>query len=198
VKEADGKYWVRMLADMCKNGKPTLFAVPELLTPIVDYYLQVVRPRMLARQPQLMYEDGAAAASSSSLQHSVVPSHDYFFCKTNGTAPRVEFSTCTSLATMQLIGRPVNAHAFRSAVITTFYSANASQADMDTLANIMSHDAATARNHYYRPQHMRAAEETSQRMMKQLLHAPRPVHDQVEQPEAQPAAQCVSSSSTAP
>jgi hypothetical protein len=173
VKEADGKYWVRMLADMCKNGKPTLFAVPELLTPIMDYYLHIVRPRILARQPQLQnaaHGSAAAAASSGSL-HSVAPSHDYFFCKTNGTAPRVEFSTCTSLATMQLIGRPINAHAFRSAVITTFYSANASQADMDTLANIMSHDAATARNYYYRPQHMRAAEDTSQRMMQQLLPA---------------------------
>jgi len=162
VKEADGKYWVRLLADMCKNGKPTLFAVPELLTPVMDHYLQQVRPRMLARQPAV-----AAAAAAGSQQQA----HDYFFCKSNGTAPRAEFSTCTSLVTTQLIGRAINAHAFRSAVITTFYRANASQADMDTLANIMSHDATTARNYYYRPAHMRAAEDTSQRMIQQLLPA---------------------------
>ena len=28
VKEADGRYWVKMLADMNKNGKPTVFALP--------------------------------------------------------------------------------------------------------------------------------------------------------------------------
>lgn len=175
VKESDGKYWVRLLADMCKNGKPTLFAVPELLTPVMDHYLKHVRPRMLARQPRAPGASGpalAAAAGSSQLTNpplQLQQAHNYFFCKANGTAPRAEFSTCTSLVTMQLIGRPINAHAFRSAVITTFYSANASQADMDTLANIMSHDANTARNYYYRPAHMRAAEETAQRMMTQLL-----------------------------
>ena len=176
VKEADGKYWVRLLADMCKNGKPTLFAVPELLTPIMDHYLEYIRPRMLARQPKAI-ATAAATASAAAAASTSGSAHSYFFCKTNGTAPRTEFSTCTSLVTMQLIGRPINAHAFRSAVITTFYSANASQADMDTLANIMSHDAATARNYYYRPQRMRAAEDTSQRMMKQLL--PNPAHHQL-------------------
>lgn len=151
VKEADGKYWVRLLADMCKNGKPTLFAVPELLTPAVEYYINYVRPCMVARLG------------------NVAQDHDYLFCKTNGTAPRTDFSTCTNLVTMQLIGRPINPHAFRSAVITTFYGTNASQADMDTLATIMSHDATTARNYYYRPVHMHAAEMTSQRMMTELL-----------------------------
>lgn len=168
VKEADEKYWVRLLADMCKNGKPTLFAVPELLTPAMDYYLQHVRPRMIARQaPQKAPPDEGAAAAAGVF--SPAQPHDFVFCKTNGAAPRAEFSTCTSLVTMQLIGRPINAHAFRSAVITTFYSTNASQADMDTLANIMSHDAATARNFYYRPGHIRAAERTAQHMMAQLL-----------------------------
>lgn len=151
IKEADGKYWVRQLADMCKNGKPTLFAVPLLLTPVIDYYLTHVRPRLLVRQ------DG------------ISPAHNYVFCKNNGTAPRTDFSTCTNLVTLQIIGRPINAHAFRAAVITTFYGTNASQADMDTLANIMSHDATTARNYYFRPAHMRAADETSERMMQQLL-----------------------------
>ena len=98
--------------------------------------------------------------------------HDYLFCKNNGTAPRTEFSTCTNVVTQQLIGRPINAHAFRAAVITTFYGANASEADMNTLASIMSHDATTARNFYFRPVYMKAAEETSKRMMEQLLPLP--------------------------
>jgi hypothetical protein len=161
VKEADGKYWVRLLADMCKNGKPTLFSVPELLTPAVDHYFKHVRPQLLARLDPSQ-------------------THDYVFCKRNGTAPRPEFSSCTNLVTMKLIGRSINAHAFRSAVVTTFYGANASQADMDILANIMAHDATTARNFYHRPVHMEAVQETSQRMLQQLLPT-RPAERPVDQ-----------------
>ena len=31
--EDDGRYWVRLLAEMSKNGKPTTFALPLELTP---------------------------------------------------------------------------------------------------------------------------------------------------------------------
>jgi len=65
VKEADGKYWVRLLADMCKNGKPTLFAVPELLTSAMDYYLTHVRPRMVARQAAAAWQVELATAAGA-------------------------------------------------------------------------------------------------------------------------------------
>lgn len=179
IKEADGRYWVRLLADMCKNGKPTLFAIPEILTPAVDYYLTNVRPRMVARQ-QSCHSPAAVHVSEPESASGTCTSiiHDYVFCKNNGAAPRADFSTCTNLVTWQIIGRSVNAHAFRAAVITTFYGANASQADMETLAAIMSHDSATARNYYFRPEHMRAAEDTAQRMMEQLLPAEQKEHCQ--------------------
>lgn len=155
----DGRYWIRMLAEQSKNGKPTMFALADELTSAYDAYLQVVRPR-LARS-------GVAATNASA-------DHNYVFMKRNGSVPRTDFSSSTCLVTQSIIGRPINAHAFRSSVITTFYSAGASQADMDVLANIMAHDPATARNFYYKPQHSQAAVQTSQRMVAQLLAPPGP------------------------
>jgi hypothetical protein len=150
VKQADGRYWVRMLAEMSKNGKPTMFALPEQLTPAYDSYLAVVRPRLLAGT-------------------RVAVTHDYVFFKRNGVAPRPDFGSSTAFVTQQLIGRPINPHAFRSAVITTFYETGATQVEMDTLANIMAHDPSTARQFYYKPVLSQAALQTSQRMVQQLL-----------------------------
>lgn len=149
VKEADGRYWIRMLAELNKNGRPTVFSLPNELTAPFDHYFEAVRPRLL----QL---------------HEVGEQHDYVFFKKNGTAPRAEFSELTSLATQQLIGRPVNAHAFRSAVVTTFYQTGASQSQMDVLASIMAHDPSTARNYYFRPQMAKAAVDTGNRMVQAL------------------------------
>src|SRR6185312_11920064 len=99
--------------------------LPLELTEPVDFYLQTIRPLLLRPHGQ---------------------EHDYVFFKRNGSAPRVDFSELTSLVTQNLIGRPVNAHAFRSAVITSYYrDGAASQGEMDTLANIMAHDSTTAR-----------------------------------------------------
>lgn len=75
----------------------------------------------------------------------------------------------TNLVTQAVLGRPINAHAFRSSVITAVYSLGASQADMNILANIMAHDPATQRDFYYKPQHALAAVYTGQRLAEQLL-----------------------------
>jgi len=147
VKEADGRYWIKMLAEQNKNGKPTMFALPSVLTEPYDHYLAAIRPAVLRATQQ---------------------EHDYVFCKKNGTAPRSEFSDLTCLATQQILGRPINAHAFRSAVITAFYESGATQSDMDVLANIMAHDAATARRHYFKPQMTKAALQANERMMSVL------------------------------
>jgi hypothetical protein len=97
----DQKWWVSLLADMSKNGRPVLFSFPEILTPIIDEFIATVRPRLLAP---------AAADSSEPADHM------YLFVKFNGS-PRTDFSSLTSAATQDTIGRPVNAHAFRSAVM---------------------------------------------------------------------------------
>jgi integrase len=155
-KEADGLYWIRMRAQESKNGRPTMFALAQNLTFAYDYYLQQVRPRLLAC---------AARSSQAGLQH------DYVFFKRSGAAPRTDFSSSTCLVTQQVLGRSVNAHTFRSSLITTFYSSGATEAEMSTLATIMAHDSATQRNFYYKPQHNQAAMQVSQRMVNQLLPA---------------------------
>lgn len=154
VKEADGRYWVRMLADQNKNGRPTVFALPKELTEPFDHYLAAIRPGLLRAHGQ---------------------EHDYVFCKKNDSAPRADFTELTATATQQLLGRPVNPHAFRSAVITAFYQAGATQSDMDVLASLMAHDSATARQYYFKPQMAKAAVETNDRMLGALdLSAPAP------------------------
>jgi hypothetical protein len=156
-RRVDGCYWVQMPAELNKNGRPTLFALPAQLTPAFDFYLNHIRPR-------LMRPIGAA------------PSHDFVFMRRSGKAPRTNFSDLTSLVTERLLGRPVNAHAFRSAVITAFYQSGATQSDMDVLAMLMAHDASTARNHYFRPQLAQAAVGATQRMVDVLGAEPHASH----------------------
>jgi hypothetical protein len=101
--------------------------------------------------------------------------HNYVFFKKNGTAPRSDFSDLTAMACQSIIGRAVNAHAFRSAVIMLAYSApGVTQTDMDVLANIMAHSPATARNSYYKPDLMKKALGTSDRMLNLLQVWPTP------------------------
>jgi site-specific recombinase XerD len=100
VKKADVRYWILMLAHMNKNGKATAFPVGQELTQAYDTYLGSIRPRLLAGK-----------------------SHDYVFCKQSGDAPgpTFDFSDWTRGVCKELIGRPVNCHAFRSALVTTYY-----------------------------------------------------------------------------
>jgi hypothetical protein len=151
AKEADGLYWIRMLAEQSKNKRPTMFALASQLTPAYDVYLQFVRPRLLSR----------------AAEH--IGQHDYVFFKHSGAAPRSDFSASTCLVTQKVLGRPVNAHAFRASVITTFYSSGATEAEMSMLASIMAHDPSTQRNFYYKPQQNEAAKQASERMVNQLL-----------------------------
>jgi integrase len=96
--------------------------------------------------------------------------HNYVFMKKSGHGPRAEFSSMTNAVTSTLIGRPINAHTFRSALITSFYENGASQSEMDTLATLMSHDPATARSFYYRPQFTNTALAASNQVCNILLH----------------------------
>lgn len=148
IKEK-GQYWMRLLAELNKNGKPCMMVLPQELTAPYDFYLEVIRPNMLKGQQ-----------------------HDYVYCKHDGKAPRPEFSSFTTVVTNELLGRPINAHTFRSGVITTFYESGATQGEMDVLANLMAHDAATAKTHYFRPQFAKAAVKTNTHMTRLLLQHP--------------------------
>ncbi len=158
VKENDDRYWICILSQESKNGRATRFALPTQLTPAYDTYLRVVRPRLLA----------AGATSARGAQRDA-PDHDFVYCKRDGSAPRADFSSSTCVVTMRILGKAINAHAFRSAVITTFYSSGATTAQMHILASIMAHDPETARQFYYKPMHSQAAVETGQRVLEQLL-----------------------------
>jgi hypothetical protein len=125
----------------------------EPTTSAKSFFSRVIQ--RLCLRPQLLQQSGQQ--------------HDYVFFKKNGTAPRADFGELTSTATMQTIRQAKNPHAFRSAVVTAFYTkTGATQSDMNTLAQIMAHDPLTARNCYYRPQMAQAASETNARMRKVL------------------------------
>jgi integrase len=150
--EDDGRYWIQLLAQHNKNGKPTVFALPSELTCAMDHYLEVVRPRLLTAK-------GGGE-------------HDYVFVKRDGSAPRTDFTACTHLITQQVLGegRAIGPHAFRSAVITAFYAAGSTtQSEMAALADIMAHDVATARAHYLRPIWAEQAVATNDKMARLLL-----------------------------
>jgi hypothetical protein len=129
VKKDDGKYWIVMLAHMNKNGKATMFPVGQELTAAYDLYLSEIRPRLLGDKE-----------------------HDYVFCKQNGgmPGPAFDFSDWTRKVCKELIGRPINCHAFRSALVTTYYKGGATQSEMNALADVMAHDPATARDYYFK------------------------------------------------
>ena len=98
--------------------------------------------------------------------------HAYVFFKKTGDAPRLDFSNSTRAVTSRLIGREINAHAFRAGIITTCYEEGATQSEMDTLASLMAHDSNTAKNYYYRPKFQRAALNANQKMTSLLLGNP--------------------------
>jgi len=129
VRKEDGLYWVMMLAHMNKNGKATTFSLAKELTSAFDLYLETIRPQLLGTKQ-----------------------HDFLFCKRSGDSPgeAFDFSDWTRSVTAELIGRPINAHAFRSGIVKTVYRTGVTQVQMNCLADAMGHDPATARNHYYR------------------------------------------------
>lgn len=142
-KKDDGRYWIVMLAHMNKNGRATMFPVGEELTSAYDLYLGTIRPRLLGAK-----------------------SHDYVFCKQTGDAPgpTFSFSDWTRSVCKEVIGRPVNCHAFRGALVTSYYKSGANQSEMNALADVMAHDPSTARDYYFKDDAQRQALEVHDRM----------------------------------
>jgi hypothetical protein len=108
-----------------------------------DYYLSTVRPTLM-----------------------VGKMHSYVFCKQTGEPPgdTFDFSDWARSVCKELIGRPVNCHAFRSALVTSYYQAGATQSQMNALADVMAHDPATARNYYHKVDAQKQALEVHERM----------------------------------
>ena len=92
--------------------------------------------------------------------------HNFLFCTRTGDAPGVsfDFSAWTRSIAQKIIGRPVNCHAFRSALVTTFYKTGATQSEMNALADVMAHDPATARDYYFKEDARKQAMEAHERM----------------------------------
>jgi len=143
VKKDDGRYWILMLSHMNKNGRATTFPIAQELTQAYDFYLDMVRPQLMGTKQ-----------------------HNFLFCTRTGDAPGVsfDFSAWTRSIAQKIIGRPVNCHAFRSALVTTFYKTGATQCEMNALADVMAHDPATARDYYFKEDARKQAMEAHERM----------------------------------
>lgn len=143
VKKEDGRYWVLMLSHMNKNGRATSFPIAQELTPAFDQYLDTIRPQLMANKV-----------------------HNYVFCKQSGDAVGAEFNfgDWVHSVSKEIIGRPVNCHAFRSALVTLFHKNGASQSQMNALAEAMAHDANTQRDYYFKGDAQQQALEVHERM----------------------------------
>ena len=177
IKKDDGRYWCLMLSNMNKNGKATTFTIADELTGAYDHYLTVIRPKLVAY-------------CQAQLQHAFV------FCRQTGdpVGEAFDFSDWTRSVCKELIGRPINCHAFRAALVTSYYQAGATQSQMNALADVMAHDPATARNYYYKVDAQKQALEVGVQMQRAYLRldASAPATMAVaasgvsEQPEAMP------------
>ena len=143
TKKDDGLYWLTMTGGMLKNGKAIQKTLAPVVTADVDFYLQHVRPQLLGSQ-----------------------SHNYVFCKRSGDPPgeAFDFSAWTRKVCQNIIGRPINAHAFRGGVVTGFHQSGATQSEMNALSNTMGHSPATASAHYYRADKSKELQAIHERM----------------------------------
>lgn len=153
-KKEDGLYWVTLLASQSKSNRPVLISLQSLTEPL-DYYITIVRPRLLA------------PASAD-----VPATHNFLFVNRDGS-PRSEFRSCTRLVTQQCLGRMggVNPHSFRAATVTTLWEAGASTSELTCLSDIMAHDVATQQRAYWKPERQQAAIRTSEKLKNLLLQA---------------------------
>lgn len=137
----DGRYSIKLLAEQSKNNRPTFCALSAELTPVYDFYIEHVRPRLLAQATAGSRSAAAAAAGGDAAQSQ------HLFMKRN-SAPRTDFNSCVNLVTQEFLGRPLNTHSFRSAVTTAYYdkAGNGSENELIILSQIMGHDIGTARS----------------------------------------------------
>jgi len=166
-----GSYCICMPAELSKSSKPTVIPLHSSLTPLYDHYFAVIRPILRGLQASAGSSSAVVRSTSANANPNTPstapgPTEDskYVFLKDDGTGPRAEFSSWTRAVTTEVLGKAYNAHTFRHAVITTLYQAGSTQAEMDQLAILMQHDVSVARNVYFRPQMMIAAQQTASKL----------------------------------
>jgi len=148
VKEND-TFWIKLRAEHSKNNKPVMLPVPQKLTEYFTHYLAVARGTIV-RQDETKHQN-------------------YVFLKRDGEGPRSEFAEWTRYVSNAVIGRAVTVHAFRSSIVTAYYEAGASPAQMQNLARFMNHDVSTASRYYYRPQYTSNIHVAHERLEKLLI-----------------------------
>jgi len=95
----------------------------------------------------------------------------------NGDAPHEDtfYSNWTKAVASEILGRPINAHAFRRGLVTFHRELpGVSQTEMDTLADLMGHDSATAKAYYYVYETKQKAMEIHERMRRAMAASATP------------------------
>jgi hypothetical protein len=145
VRQNDN-YIIRMSAEQSKIGQPILLRIPNVMTSKFEFYLSRVLPSM---------------RNNNNTSH--------LFVQRDGE-PRQDFSLATRAVTLQLIGRPVNAHEFRHCIATLFYAhPDSNDTTMKQLAETMNHDSQTQMQYYVHQQRLQAQERLQSMLITQTV-----------------------------
>jgi integrase len=146
AREEDG-WWVRIPAELNKAQKPVLLLIPNVLTQAYDHYIKNVRTLLLP----------AAHGDVTVADAGFV-----FMNKSGGQ--KNDFSEWTKKITTHIIGRAINAHAFRHAVITIFYESGATAKQLHDLAGLMNHSVEVQREYYLQTDWIQSNHSASNRL----------------------------------
>lgn len=146
MRLADGVYQVRYTGlEHSKGHQPLISNLPKSLTPLLDYYWHTVRVRLVAGMLRPEDEDPMY----------LIPS------RTSVSVPRTDFSRLTQRVTLQLIGKPINPHRFRTSMVTNVARSGADDVSLRNLAMNMQHTPETQQRYYARLSLERASNATN-------------------------------------
>lgn len=154
VRLPTGRWQVRYTGvEHAKGHLPLVVQLPDALTPLYNFWLQHLRPRLVQRW----------VARGAQDRHYVFPAP-----KTLGA--RDSFARETQSVTMELIGKPIAPHKFRTSVVTiASRAAETTEQDLKALALSMQHSQETQQRYYARLIHEQAGEQAN--AMVQALYA---------------------------
>lgn len=127
----DGRWQIQYDgSDNAKSNKPLLLTLPEALSTAYDVYLSEVRPLLIVND---------------------LPDPMYVFPNRLTLQPRDDFNQWTRSVTNELIGKPINPHAFRHSLVTSMHESGAAPEQMVELASMMQHSSSTQAKYYRVP-----------------------------------------------
>ena len=154
---------IRIPPAQTKSNKPVIMQFTAQISRFIDVYNNAIRPMVfstLASQSNLLFPDR------------------------NGN-PRSDFSSWTRQVTQEIIGIPINAHAFRHAQITSLYNdPNTTTASLEFMANSMGHTVETQKTFYRSIQHRRQSA-SSTTLLQDLYRKAAGVEQSQQQPQSQ-------------